>query len=62
MKIKMSGTDWKEVGDLVGITSITLSPELDRGTVFSSKGGIEIFFSQKDMEILGDEGDVERRF
>lgn len=65
MKIKMQESKWKEIGKLSGIVSVTLDVELGQGTVFKSSGGVEVFLSKEDLDILtgaGDSGSPSRIF
>lgn len=50
MKVKMPDAEWKEVGDLVGVSTHMFSPEMPPGTIFISKSGVQVFLSTKDMD------------
>ena len=61
MKIKMMGTEWKEIGVLSGITTFSLNQKLGQGTVFESSSGIKVFLSKEDMDILTGADDSPRK-
>jgi len=46
--------DWTEVGDLVTVTVVTFHQELPKGTIFESKGGVQIFFSSEEIDKLNE--------
>ena len=53
MKYQLPGSEWKEIGKLVEVTSISLHPELPRGTVFVTDGGVKVLFTQEEMNMVG---------
>ena len=61
MRVRMSDSEeWKEVGSLEEVSMVTYHPYLPVGTIFKSKGGVEIFFTKEDLGKLSPPEDVKR--
>ena len=52
MKVKLPDKEWQDIGELIEVSGITVSIQHGQGMLFTSKSGVQVFFSQEDMNKL----------